>query len=142
MSLTSGIYVKSRISTGPEEQLWGPKDLAHYLGVSERTAIRRMKRDFAGFRVGKLWRIRPEDARTVRVLSEASNNGGSTCADQEILRARLRADLRIYREMVAQLTGFHDSTDRVELARLAFEAARKLLEEHMAQHGCVASPES
>jgi excisionase family DNA binding protein len=43
-------------------RLWGPKELAHYLGVSERTAIKRMAHgDLPGFRIGKLWRIRPGD---------------------------------------------------------------------------------
>jgi len=56
--------VKSSESTAAEEQLWGPKELAHYLGVCERTAIRLMARgELPGFRIGKLWRIRPEEAR-------------------------------------------------------------------------------
>jgi len=55
--------VKSPHAKPAGEQLWGPKELAHHLGVSEKTARKRMSDGtFPGFRVGKLWRIRPEDA--------------------------------------------------------------------------------
>ena len=57
--------MKSSESTAAEVQLWGPKELAHYLGVCERTAVKLMKQpDFPGFRIGKLWRIHPDDARS------------------------------------------------------------------------------
>ena len=49
-----------------DEQLWGPKELAHFLGVCDRTA-RKMMADgtLPGFRVRKLWRIRAEDVRAI-----------------------------------------------------------------------------
>jgi len=55
---------KSAATTAMTQQLWGPGELSHYLGCCERTAIKLMRSgELPGFRVGKLWRIRPEDAR-------------------------------------------------------------------------------
>jgi excisionase family DNA binding protein len=47
-------------------QIWGPKELAHYLGVSYATVLKRLRSgELPGFRIGKLYRIRPEDARAI-----------------------------------------------------------------------------
>ena len=48
-----------------DEPLWGPKDLAWYLGVSEKNARKMMAEvGSPGFRVGKLYRVLPDDARS------------------------------------------------------------------------------
>jgi excisionase family DNA binding protein len=44
-----------------DHHLWGTKELADYLGVSERTALRRMRDGTVpAQRIGKLWRVSPE----------------------------------------------------------------------------------
>jgi len=46
------------------ERLWSPKEVADYLGVSEKTALRHMRSGVIRSRkVGRLWRARPEDVR-------------------------------------------------------------------------------
>lgn len=43
-----------------DAQLWGTKEVAAYLGVSERTALRLLSSGaIPGRRVGKLWRVSP-----------------------------------------------------------------------------------
>jgi excisionase family DNA binding protein len=57
-----------------DEQLWGPKELAHHLGVCRRTAVKRMADGtLPGFRIGKLWRIRPQDARAANLRFEPAD---------------------------------------------------------------------
>jgi hypothetical protein len=63
------------------------------------------------------------------------------CKDREMLKGRLRADLKIYTECVARLNvnlgaDFEKTRERAESARLAFEGARDLLSKHVASHGC------
>jgi hypothetical protein len=65
----------------------------------------------------------------------------SGCQAREILRTRLRADLRIYSDAVAALQKqigkeFEMAHHQAERARLAYEAARERLNEHIASHGC------
>ena len=53
----------------------------------------------------------------------------------------MRADLKIYRDAVISLersTGenFRKAHEQAEHARLAYEAARDKLNEHIASHGC------
>ena len=63
------------------------------------------------------------------------------CKDREILKGRLRADLKIYMECVAKLNvslgaDFQKTHERAEHARLAYEGARDLLNKHIASHSC------
>ena len=68
------------------------------------------------------------------------------CKDLEILQSRLRADLKIYKESMVRLEfdtaakDFQDSYARAEHARLAFRMARKRLNDHIAEHGCLDVP--
>jgi hypothetical protein len=70
-------------------------------------------------------------------LAEAS----SSCQTRQILTARMRADLKVYRDAVVTLernTGnrFLDAHQKAEHARLAYEAARDKLMEHTDSHCC------
>jgi hypothetical protein len=57
--------MESRGHIADEEKLWGPKDLAWFLGVSYKTAVREMADPRSpAFRVGKLHRILPAAARS------------------------------------------------------------------------------
>ena len=71
------------------------------------------------------------------------------CRDRDILKSRLRADLRVYAEAIAALqqdavTGLLENTNRgfqmarrnVKHAQLAYQYARWKLDEHLAAHGC------
>ena len=70
-----------------------------------------------------------------------------TCRSMEILRSRLHADVRVYMQAVQHLeaialgrstdNSFVKATHDVEVARVAFAAARKRLNEHIAAHGCM-----
>ena len=65
----------------------------------------------------------------------------SACKSREILKARLRADLKVYADAIAglqQSTGnnFEKAHKRADSARRIYEVARKKLNEHMASHGC------
>jgi len=56
---------RSEFRAADDEQLWGPKDLAWFLGIGYRTALKAMADPRSpAFRVGKLYRIRPADARS------------------------------------------------------------------------------
>jgi hypothetical protein len=66
------------------------------------------------------------------------------CETLTLLIARMHADLEVYCEAVAQLshrdgTPFDAVYERSERARMALEAARAQLKEHIAQHDCLAS---
>ncbi len=57
------VTVKGQEST--TSRLWSAKELAQYLGVSEKTARKKMADPYSpGFQVGKLWRILSDDARS------------------------------------------------------------------------------
>jgi hypothetical protein len=64
-----------------------------------------------------------------------------SCKVREILKARVRADLKVYggavnvlqRSMGQEFKVAHRNAER---ARLAFEAASKKLADHLAQHRC------
>ena len=63
------------------------------------------------------------------------------CKTRDILKARLRADLKVYADATAALQrnvgkDFERAHLRVESARRAYEVARKKLNEHIASHGC------
>ena len=63
------------------------------------------------------------------------------CKEQEILKARHRADLKVYIDAIARLgpcksDDFEQALDRVERARLALENARNALNSHISSHGC------
>jgi hypothetical protein len=65
-----------------------------------------------------------------------------SCTDRQILRARLRADLRVYVDAVAwldQATGkdFEKAFKHAEEARRAFLAAREKVNRHITSHGCL-----
>lgn len=64
-----------------------------------------------------------------------------SCQDFETLKARVRADLKVYRDAVNALQEnsgpeFRAVQQRAEHARLAYEAAREKLEQHILVHGC------
>jgi len=63
------------------------------------------------------------------------------CETHRILKDRMRADLRIYRDAVNELDSssglnFAEAHRKAEHTRLAYEAARELLRDHIASHGC------
>ena len=64
------------------------------------------------------------------------------CKDRQILKDRMRADLRVYRQAVVALElepgpdDFPAVHKNAERARQAYEAARATLEAHIAVHGC------
>lgn len=64
-----------------------------------------------------------------------------SCQDRDLLKARMRADLRVYHEAVLDLQQsvgeqFKMSRQRLERARLAYESASRTLLSHLASHGC------
>ena len=64
-----------------------------------------------------------------------------SCAAREILKARLRADLKVYADAVDTLQrnigkDFEKAHQRVERARRAYDTARDKLNRHIASHGC------
>jgi hypothetical protein len=64
-----------------------------------------------------------------------------TCKAREILKARVRADLKVYADAVNTLQrslgrDFKKAHSDAERARLAFETASKKLAEHLASHKC------
>jgi hypothetical protein len=63
------------------------------------------------------------------------------CKAREILKTRLRADLKVYADSVQTLQrslgkSFAKAQRDAERARLAFETASKKLADHVATHGC------
>jgi hypothetical protein len=63
------------------------------------------------------------------------------CKTHEILKARLRADLKVYADTIAVLqrslgNTFEKAHLRVESARRAYQVARRKLNDHSATHGC------
>ena len=63
------------------------------------------------------------------------------CPDLELLRARMRADLNVYRTALIMLErsigeGFAEAYQQAERNRLVFEAARATVDAHLAEHGC------
>ena|ERR1041385_5112450 len=66
----------------------------------------------------------------------------SDCRDLEILKSRLQANLKIYRECAAALRAdtlhgdFEKTYQRAERARLAFEQSREELNAHIGSHRC------
>lgn len=63
------------------------------------------------------------------------------CKTHEMLKARMRADLRVYKDAVEALeesTGknFERVHKLAESARIAFEAARDRFNAHVASHKC------
>lgn len=75
----------------------------------------------------------------------------SLCKTAEILKARVRAELRVYADAIAVLQNhsiaalaalddpresFQKAHELAEHARLAYLASRRKLNEHIASHGC------
>jgi hypothetical protein len=63
------------------------------------------------------------------------------CKTHEILKARMRADLRVYKEAVDALEesaggGFEKAHRLAEIARIAYEAARNRFNAHVSSHRC------
>jgi hypothetical protein len=66
------------------------------------------------------------------------------CDSREILKDRMRADLRVYRDAVSVLdaevltgsgTSFEKAVRNTKLAQLAFETARDRYNQHVSSHG-------
>jgi len=87
------------------------------------------------------------DRKTVKqevcfaISSFVSSAEGPSCQDRDMLKARMRADLRVYHEAVLDLQRsvgeqFKMSHERAERARTAYEAASQTLHSHLASHGC------
>ena len=69
------------------------------------------------------------------------NAEGPPCKTREILKARLRADLKVYADSIAVLQRslgktFEKAHLRVESARRAYQVARTKLSNHSVTHGC------
>jgi hypothetical protein len=65
----------------------------------------------------------------------------SRCREHEILKARYKADLNVYRLAVRQLDlcdsrNFNRVYEDAERARVAFESAHSSLNNHVAEHKC------
>ena len=63
------------------------------------------------------------------------------CKAREILKARVRADLKVYADAVSALhrnvgRDFTKAHQYAERARMAFEAGSKKLADHLKSHGC------
>lgn len=63
------------------------------------------------------------------------------CKTHEILKGRMRADLRVYRDAVDALEehtgeGFEKAHKLAEIARIAYEAARNRFNAHTSSHRC------
>ena len=63
------------------------------------------------------------------------------CKTNEMLKARMRADLRVYRDAVDALEehtgkGFEKAHKLAEIARIAYQAARDRFETHVSSHRC------
>jgi len=88
----------------------------------------------------------PRSTNQVRLLEtgpEMKNAAVPFCPDRETLRGRLRADLKVYLDAVTELersnieNGFDKAHKLANRARLAYEVARKRLNQHVTSHGCV-----
>jgi hypothetical protein len=67
------------------------------------------------------------------------------CREQQILRDRYRADLKVYIDATARLgpcasQDFERAFKHAERARVAFENARSALNSHISNHGCDYQP--
>jgi hypothetical protein len=65
----------------------------------------------------------------------------TVCKTREILRARLRADLKVYADSIAIMQrsigkDFEKAHLRAERARRVYDVARNKLNDHLATHGC------
>ena len=63
------------------------------------------------------------------------------CRTHEMLKERMRADLRVYRDAVDALDehsgeGFEKAHRLAEIARIAYEAARDRFSAHVSSHRC------
>ena len=63
------------------------------------------------------------------------------CKSREILKARLRADLKVYADAIAALQqnmgkNFEKFHQRAESSRRIYQAARDKFNEHVESHGC------
>jgi hypothetical protein len=63
------------------------------------------------------------------------------CKSREIMKTRLRADLKVYADAIRVLQksmgkDFDKAHKRAERARRAYEAARTKLNDHVAAHDC------
>jgi hypothetical protein len=63
------------------------------------------------------------------------------CQIRAVLKERMQADLRVYRDSVIMLERtsgqmFAKAHKDAEHARLAYEVARRKLDDHIASHGC------
>jgi len=66
---------------------------------------------------------------------------GPSCKTRDMLKARMRADLKVYRDSVDELEqhsglDFMQAHQNAEHTRLAYLAAREKLNQHIASHGC------
>ena len=69
------------------------------------------------------------------------NTEALPCKTREILKSRLRADLKVYADAIALLQqsmgkNFEKAHLRVESARRAYQTARKKFNDHVETHGC------
>jgi len=77
-------------------------------------------------------------------LSEVQPTAAPSCKDHEILRDRVRADLRVYRAAVNALDkevakndgNIEKAFKNARIAQDAYELASMKPDEHIASHGC------
>jgi acetyl-CoA carboxylase carboxyltransferase component len=94
--------------------------------------------------------MRTEMAGTV-VLAVSEPGMPGRCKTREMLKARVRAELRVYGDAIAvlqkhsidALSALQDTRDSfkkahqlAEHARLAYQVSRRKLDDHIASHGC------
>jgi len=95
--------------------------------------------------------MRPEMAGTVILLVVREPAMSQRCKTREMLKARVRADLKTYGDAIAILQkhsiaalsalddpsqGFRKAQELAERTRLAYHVSRQKLEDHIAAHGC------
>ena len=87
------------------------------------------------------------DTKTVKqqfrfaISSFVSSAEVPSCQDRDMLKARMRADLKVYHKAILDLQQsvgeqFRMSRQRLERARLAYEAASQTLHSHLTSHCC------
>ena len=95
--------------------------------------------------------VSAEMAWTVVLLVATQPRMSAQCETREMLKARVRAELRVYGDAVAVLQkhaldalsvlvdpskGFKKARELAEHARLAYLDSRRKLEDHIASHSC------
>lgn len=95
--------------------------------------------------------MRAEMAGTVVLSAILQLSTSARCKTRKMLKARVRAELKVYGDAIAILQkhaisalsavdnpsdGFKKAQELAEHARLAYQNSRQTLDDHIASHGC------